>query len=34
METKHKVRLERDGEMIAGNGKVGLLKRIDELGSI
>jgi molybdate transport system regulatory protein len=26
--------LEKDGEVIAGNGKVGLLKMIDELGSI
>jgi len=34
MEIKYKMWLEKDGEVIAGNGKVGLLKMIDELGSI
>lgn len=34
MEMKYKVWLEKDGEVVAGNGKVGLLKMIDELGSI
>ncbi len=34
MELKFKVWLEKDGEVIASNGKVGLLKLIDELGSI
>ena len=33
MELKFKVWLEKDGEVIAGKGKVGLLKMIDELGS-
>ena len=34
MEIKFKCWLEKDGEVLVGNGKVGLLKRIDELGSI
>ena len=34
MELKFKVWLEKDGEVIASNGKVGLLKLINELGSI
>ncbi len=34
MEVKYKVWLEKDGEVVVGNGKVGLLKLIDELGSI
>jgi molybdate transport system regulatory protein len=34
MELKFKVWLEKDGEVLVGNGKVGLLQRIDELGSI
>ena len=34
MEIKYKVWLERDGEVVAGNGKVGLLKMVDEMGSI
>ncbi len=34
MELKFKVWLEKDGEVIASNGKVGLLKLIDERGSI
>ena len=34
MEPKFKVWLENDGEVIVGNGKVGLLKLINELGSI
>jgi len=34
MEIKFKVWLEKDGEVLVGNGKVGLLKVIDELGSI
>jgi molybdenum-dependent DNA-binding transcriptional regulator ModE len=34
MEVKFKVWLEKDGEVVVGNRKVGLLKRIDELGSI
>jgi len=34
MEIKYKVWLEKDGEVVVGNGKVGLLKMIDELGSI
>ena len=34
MEIKYKMWLEKDAEVIAGNGKVGLLKMIDDLGSI
>jgi molybdate transport repressor ModE-like protein len=34
MEIKYKMWLEKDGEVVAGNGKVDLLKMIDELGSI
>ena len=34
MEIKYKVWLEKEGEVVAGNGKVDLLKMIDELGSI
>jgi molybdate transport system regulatory protein len=34
MEVRYKVWLEKDGEVVAGNGKVGLLKLVDELGSI
>ena len=34
MEPKFKVWLEKGGEVIVGNGKVGLLQLIDELGSI
>jgi molybdate transport system regulatory protein len=34
MEIKYKVWLEKDGEVVAGNGKVGLLKLVNELGSI
>ena len=34
MELKFKVWLEKDGEVIASNGKIGLLKLIGELGSI
>jgi molybdate transport repressor ModE-like protein len=34
MELKYKVWLEKDGEVVVGNGKVGLLKMIDELGSV
>ncbi len=34
MELKYKVWLEKDGEVVAGNGKVGLLKMVDEMGSI
>ncbi len=34
MELKFKVWLEKNGEVIASNGKVGLLKLIDDLGSI
>ncbi len=34
MEIKYKIWLENDGEVVVGNGKVGLLKLIDELGSI
>jgi molybdate transport system regulatory protein len=34
MELKFKVWLEKDGEVLVGNGKVGLLKMIDEMGSI
>ncbi len=34
MELKFKVWLEKDGEVVVGNGKVGLLRMIDELGSI
>ncbi|MGB9698416.1 MAG: winged helix-turn-helix domain-containing protein [Thermodesulfobacteriota bacterium] len=34
MEIKYKIWLENKGEVIAGNGKISLLKMIDELGSI
>jgi len=34
MELKFKIWLEKDGEVVMGGGKVGLLKMIDELGSI
>ena len=34
MQLKFKVWLEKDGEVIASNGKIGLLKLIGELGSI
>lgn len=34
MDIKFKVWLEKDGEVLVGNGKVGLLEMIDELGSI
>ena len=34
MEVRYKVWLEKDGEVVVGSGKVGLLKMIDELGSI
>ncbi len=34
MEIKFKVWLEKDGEVVVGNGKVSLLKMIDEMGSI
>jgi molybdate transport system regulatory protein len=34
MEIKYKIWLEHKGEVIAGNGKINLLKMIDELGSI
>ena len=34
MELKFKIWLEKDGEVVVGNGKVGLMKMIDELGSI
>ncbi len=34
MEIRYKMWLEKDGEVVAGNGKVGLLKMVDELGSI
>ena len=34
MNIKFKVWLEKDGEVLVGNGKVGLLGRIEELGSI
>ena len=34
MELKFKVWLEKEGEVIASNGKIGLLKLIGELGSI
>jgi molybdate transport system regulatory protein len=34
MEAKFKVWLEKGGEVIVGNGKVGLLKLVDELGSV
>jgi len=34
MELKFKVWLEKNGEVVVGDGKVGLLKMIDELGSI
>ena len=31
MEIRYKVWLEKDGEVVVGNGKVGLLKMIDEM---
>ena len=34
MDIKFKFWLEKDGEVLVGNGKVGLLQKIDELGSI
>ncbi|MBI4495816.1 MAG: LysR family transcriptional regulator [Deltaproteobacteria bacterium] len=34
MEVKFKVWLEKDGEVLMGHGKVGLLKKIGDLGSI
>jgi molybdate transport system regulatory protein len=34
VELKYKVWLEKNGEVLVGNGKVGLLKMIDEVGSI
>jgi molybdate transport system regulatory protein len=34
MEIKFKAWLEEGGEVLMGNGKIGLLQRIDELGSI
>ncbi len=34
MEIRYKIWLERKREVIAGNGKINLLKTIDELGSI
>lgn len=34
MEIRYKIWLENKGEVIAGNGKINLLKMIDELGSI
>jgi molybdate transport system regulatory protein len=34
MEPKFKIWLEQDGEVLAGNGKIGLLKRIGDTGSI
>jgi molybdenum-dependent DNA-binding transcriptional regulator ModE len=34
MEAKFKVWLEKGGGVIVGNGKVGLLKLVDELGSV
>jgi len=34
MEPKFKVWLEKDGEVIVGNGKIGLLNLIKDLGSI
>lgn len=34
MEIRYKIWLEHKGEVVAGNGKVNLLKMIDELGSI
>ena len=34
MNIKFKFWLEKDGEVLVGNGKVGLLGRIEELGSI
>jgi len=34
MEIKYKVWLEKDGEVVVGNGKVGLLKMVSDLGSI
>lgn len=34
MEIRYKIWLEKKGEVIAGNGKINLLKMIDELGSI
>jgi len=34
MEIKYKVWLEKDGEVVVGNGKVGLLEMVNDLGSI
>jgi molybdate transport system regulatory protein len=34
MEIKYKIWLEKDGEVVVGNGKMGLLKMIEEFGSI
>jgi molybdate transport system regulatory protein len=34
MQIKYKVWLEKDGEVVVGNGKADLLRIIDELGSI
>lgn len=34
MDIKYKVWLEKDGEVVVGNGKVGLLKMVNDLGSI
>lgn len=34
MEIRYKIWLQKKGEVIAGNGKINLLKMIDELGSI
>ena len=34
MEPKFKIWLEQDGEVLVGNGKIGLLQRIDDTGSI
>jgi molybdate transport system regulatory protein len=34
MDIKYKVWLEKDGEVVVGNGKVGLLKIVSDLGSI
>lgn len=34
MEVRYKIWLEKKGEVIAGNGKINLLKMVDKLGSI
>jgi molybdate transport system regulatory protein len=34
MEIKYKIWLENKGEVVVGDGKIGLLKLIDEMGSI